>query len=83
MIMKEGGWGVVEEIDLSSEPARVHVANTPESRQLGKTGKPGCHIARGIYTGYLSTVFGVPAQGVEIACRCQGDPRCTFAITLG
>lgn len=83
MIMKEGGWGVVEEIDFLGQPARVTVANSPESRQLGATGRPSCHVARGIYTGYLSTIFGVPAQGVETACRCQGDARCTFAITLG
>jgi predicted hydrocarbon binding protein len=83
MIMTQGGWGVVEGIDLLSQPALVHVSNTPESRQLGVTGKPSCHIARGIYTGYLATVFGVETSGVEVACRCQGDPRCTFAITLG
>lgn len=82
MIMAEGGWGVVEEIDLRTTPARIVVANTPESRQLGQTGRPSCHIARGIYTGYLATVFGVSATGVETTCRSRGDERCTFEITL-
>lgn len=82
MIMAEGGWGVVEEIDLTTTPARIVVRNTPESRQLGQTGRPSCHIARGIYTGYLATVFGVEASGVETSCRSRGDDRCTFEVTL-
>ena len=82
MIMKEGGWGVVEEIDFRQVPARIVVHNTPEFRQVKSDGKPVCHIARGIYTGYLATVFGVGAKGVETTCRAKGDPRCTFEITL-
>jgi predicted hydrocarbon binding protein len=82
MIMTQGGWGVVEEIDLLGTPARVVVANTPEPRQLGQTGRASCHIARGIYTGYLATVLGMRASGVETTCRSRGDARCTFEVTL-
>lgn len=80
MIMTEGGWGVVERVDLRSEPARYEVSNTPESRQLGQTGRAVCHINAGIYAGHLSAIFGLPTRGNEVACVSRGDPRCVFEV---
>jgi predicted hydrocarbon binding protein len=83
MIMTEGGWGVVEEIDLLSSPIRVVVANTPEPRRLGHTGRCSCHLMTGIYAGYFETLFGTPCHGWETTCRSGGDPVCTFELALG
>lgn len=81
MIMTEGGWGLVEGLDLRARPIRVEVANTPEPRRLGRTGKPACHLMRGIYAGYFATIFGVPFTAAETTCRCAGDRTCTFELT--
>lgn len=83
MIMTEGGWGVVERIDLRGSPMRVVVANAPEPRRLGHTGKCSCHLTAGIYAGYFETLFGTPASAVETTCRSRGDHACTFEIALG
>lgn len=83
MIMTEGGWGVVEEIDLLSSPIRVVVSNTPEPRRLGHTGRCSCHLMTGIYAGYFETLFGAPCHAWETTCRSGGDPVCTFELALG
>ena len=82
MIMTEGGWGVVEEIDLESEPMRLVVRNTPEPRRLGLTGRCSCHLMSGIYAGYFETLFGAAAVARETTCRSRGDERCTFEIAF-
>jgi predicted hydrocarbon binding protein len=83
MIMTEGGWGVVEEIDILSTPIRVVVSNTPEPRRLGHTGRCSCHLTTGIYAGYFETLFGLPFRGRETTCRARGDAACTFELALG
>lgn len=84
MIMTEGGWGVVEDVDLRSTPIKVRVKNTPEPRRLGHTGQCSCHLATGIYAGYVETIFGLPvALAKETACRSRGDAVCTFEVTFG
>jgi predicted hydrocarbon binding protein len=80
MIMTEGGWGRVLALDLDARPMKVVVANTPESRRLGKTEKAQCHLMTGIYAGYFATLFGVPFSGKETTCRCAGDDHCTFEL---
>ncbi|MCC6527318.1 MAG: 4-vinyl reductase [Polyangiaceae bacterium] len=94
MIMTEGGWGRVELIDLTGRAgfaaddapaadgpdAVVEVANTPEPRRLGQTGRPSCYLVTGIYAAYFATVFGTPARAVETRCRAAGDARCRFEI---
>lgn len=82
MIMTEGGWGVVKDLDLRSDPMRVVVANTPEPRRLGKTGRCSCHLMSGIYAGYFETIFGTPGRAVETTCVSRGDPACTFEVAL-
>lgn len=81
MIMTEGGWGLVEELDVTTTPIRVEVENTPEPRRLGRTGKFECHLMRGIYAGYFTTIFGTPFMGRESTCRSAGDRTCTFELT--
>lgn len=78
MINTEGGWGVVRDIELLSDPIRVIAYNTPEPRR----GKP-CHLLTGIVTGYFETLMGVPAQGRETTCRARGSDVCTFEIEVG
>jgi predicted hydrocarbon binding protein len=80
MIMTEGGWGRVVDIDLKSEPMRLVVENTPEPRRLGHTGACSCHLMAGIYAGYFETIFGAPFQGRETTCRSRGDATCTFEL---
>jgi predicted hydrocarbon binding protein len=82
MVMTEGGWGVVESFDLRATPIKVVVSNSPETRRLGLTGRPSCDLARGIYAGYMGTLFGVPASARETTCVSRGDARCTFEVTL-
>jgi predicted hydrocarbon binding protein len=82
MIMTEGGWGRVEELELNRTPIRLVVENTPEPRRLGYTGHCSCHLMTGIYSGYFETLFGVPANGRETMCRCAGDERCAFEISF-
>lgn len=83
MIMTEGGWGVVSDIDLVANPIRVTVANCPEARRNGQTGRCNCHLATGIYAGYFETIFGVPARAKEVECRSRGDRACAFELTVG
>ena len=83
MIMTEGGWGRVEVLDLEADPVVLEVENTPEPRRLGQTGKPSCHLMTGIYAGYFATIFGLHAEARETRCRCAGDERCRYEITLG
>lgn len=81
MIMTEGGWGVVDELDLRARPMRLVARNTPEPRRLGRTGAPSCHLMRGIYAGYFATIFGAPFSAAETTCVSAGDARCTFELT--
>jgi predicted hydrocarbon binding protein len=83
MIMTEGGWGVVESIALEGDLVRLVVANTPEPRRLGRTGRCSCHLMTGIYAGYFETICGMPAAGRETTCVARGDARCTFEVALG
>lgn len=81
MIMTEGGWGVIEELDVRARPIRLVVRNTPEPRRLGRTGAVSCHLMRGIYAGYFGTISGQACSAVETTCVSRGDARCTFELT--
>jgi predicted hydrocarbon binding protein len=81
MIMTEGGWGRVAELDLRGEPIRVVVENTPEPRRTGATGRCSCYLMTGIYTGYFETLFGTAFSGRETTCAARGDRFCTFELT--
>ncbi len=83
MVMTEGGWGVVEDVDLRSVPIRVAITNTPESRRLGRTGECSCHLMAGVFAGYFGTILGSTASARETTCVSSGDPRCTFEVTIG
>lgn len=81
MIMTEGGWGVVESLDLRARPMTLVARNTPEPRRVGRTPEPACHLMRGIYAGYLATIFGAPFSARETTCVARGDERCTFELS--
>ncbi len=82
MIMTEGGWGRIHELDLKSDPMKVIVDNTPEPRRTGATGHCSCYLMTGIYTGYFETIFGTPFVGRETSCVAKGDPHCTFELSV-
>lgn len=78
MIMAEGGWGVVEEVEIGSDPMFIRVRNTAESRQLGPSDEPTCHVASGIFRAYIQELLGVTVQVRETTCSSMGDRCCTF-----
>jgi predicted hydrocarbon binding protein len=82
MIMTEGGFGAVAEIDLRSSPIRFAIRNTPEPRRLGYTGRCSCYLLTGIVAGYVGVLAGSDASVQETTCASRGDDRCTFEITL-
>jgi predicted hydrocarbon binding protein len=83
MIVTEGGWGVVEDVDLRSNPARLVVRNAPEPRRLGRTGRCSCDLLAGIACGYFEALVGAPCAVRETACVSRGDPSCEFSIEIG
>jgi predicted hydrocarbon binding protein len=80
MIMTEGGWGVVESIDLRGTPLKLVARNLPEPRRLGRTGVCSCHLSRGALAGYFETLFGTPVTVRETTCASRGDEVCTFEL---
>jgi predicted hydrocarbon binding protein len=80
MIMTEGGWGRVDEVDLRGTPMRAVVSNAPEPRRLGYTGACSCHLTTGAFAGYAEVIFGMPMTARETTCRSRGDVSCTFEI---
>jgi predicted hydrocarbon binding protein len=82
MILSEGGWGVVTEIDLGRDPMHFVLENGPEPRRLGRTGRCSCLLSAGIAAGYFEAIFATPATVTETACRSRGDAACTFAVAV-
>jgi predicted hydrocarbon binding protein len=81
MIMTEGGWGVIRDIDIASDPMYIRVRNTPEHRQLGPAEAPTCDIMTGIYRAYFQEVFGIDCDAREATCQSVGAPHCTFEFS--
>jgi predicted hydrocarbon binding protein len=82
MIVTEGGWGVIEELDLRATPARLVVRNAPEPRRLGRTGRCSCDLFAGITSGYFEGFLAVPCAVRETACESRGDRACAFEIDI-
>ncbi|HVY60193.1 MAG TPA: 4-vinyl reductase, partial [Planctomycetota bacterium] len=83
MIVTEGGWGVIEDLDLRANPVRVTIANAPEPRRLGRTGRCSCDLLAGITCGYVEGLVGAPCAVRETACASRGDRACSFEVTVG
>jgi predicted hydrocarbon binding protein len=82
MIVTEGGWGVIEDLDFRSNPARITVTNAPEPRRLGRTGRCSCDLFAGITAGYFEALTGAPCIVCETRCASQGDRACEFEILI-
>ncbi len=82
MIVTEGGWGVIEDLDLRRNPARLVVTNAPEPRRLGRTGRCSCDLFAGIAAGYFEGLLGVPCAVRETTCASKGDRACTFEVDI-
>ena len=82
MIVTEGGWGVIEDLDLRKNPARLVVRNAPEPRRLGRTGRCSCDLMAGITAGYFEALLGAPCVVRETSCASNDARACTFEITI-
>lgn len=82
MIVTEGGWGVIEDLDLRESPARLVVTNAPEPRRLGHTGRCACDLFAGITCGYFEALLGAPCAVRETTCQSKGDRACTFEVEI-
>jgi predicted hydrocarbon binding protein len=83
MIVTEGGWGVIEDLDLRANPVRLVLTNAPEPRRLGHTGRCSCDLVAGIASGYFEILAGAPSGVRETTCASRGDRACTFEIHVG
>lgn len=80
LIINEGGWGVVDELDFASRPIRSSLVNSQEARWLGPAETPQCHLAAGAMAGYASRIFGETLTAREVECEATGASRCLFEI---
>jgi predicted hydrocarbon binding protein len=83
LIISEGGWGVVEEMDFLADPMRVTLLHSNEARWVGPSNKPVCHVCAGVVAGYASAIFLRDLDAVEVACRATGAPKCVFELNPG
>jgi uncharacterized protein len=80
LIINEGGWGVVEELDVLSTPMRVALGNSNEARWVGPADHPVCYVCGGVIAGYASRIFRVDLDAHEVQCAAMGAPRCVFEL---
>jgi len=82
MIVTEGGWGVVEDLDLAADPIVLRCRNTPEPRRLGPSREPACLLFAGICAGYFRRLVGVDCEVRERECEAQGHEACVFEVSV-
>ena len=80
LIINEGGWGTVDEMDFTATPIRVTMSNSQEARWGGPSDKTTCAIATGVFAGYTSRILGEELHAKEIECQAMGAQRCVFEI---
>jgi len=79
LIINEGGWGVPE-MELSSDPVRVYLANSKEAERLGPADHPTCSLSAGVIAGYTGRILGMDVDAEEVECMAMGAPRCVFEL---
>jgi predicted hydrocarbon binding protein len=80
IIINEGGWGVVQEMDVQSDPMRVVLASSNEARWVGPSTEPVCYVCGGVIAGYASRIFGTDLDAREVQCSAAGAPHCVFEL---
>lgn len=80
LIKNEGGWGHLEEVNFKTDPIRITIRNTQESRWMGPAKEPVCHMDRGVLAGYCSRLFQGEFKTREVECAAMGAPLCVFEI---
>ncbi|MCA9520990.1 MAG: hypothetical protein KC609_08460 [Myxococcales bacterium] len=83
LIINEGGWGVVESLEVDVEPMRVTLSHSNEARWLAPSKEPVCALCAGVIAGYASRIFGRDLDAVEVACLAAGAPSCVFELHPG
>lgn len=80
IIINEGGWGSIEEVDYGSIPVRAVLANSQEAEWMGPSDEPVCHYFAGGAAGHVSAITGERFEGSEVECRAAGSERCVFEM---
>jgi len=80
IIISEGGWGVVDELDVLADPMRVVLLHSNEARWLGPCAQPVCAVCAGVIAGYSSRIFRTDLDAHEVECQATGASRCVFEL---
>ena len=80
LIINEGGWGFVDELEFHTSPMKTVIANSQEAKWMGPSKSPVCYIAAGVMAGYSSRILGEDVTAREVACKAMGAPKCVFEI---
>lgn len=80
LIINEGGWGVVQSLELEQDPMRVTLGYSNEARWLAPSETPVCFLCAGVIAGYASRIFGRDLDAVEVRCAAMGAPACVFEL---
>lgn len=80
LIINEGGWGSIDELDFETSPMKTVISNSQEAKWMGPSDSPVCHIAAGVMAGYSSRILGEEVTAREVACKAMGAPNCVFEI---
>ncbi|HEV2389470.1 MAG TPA: 4-vinyl reductase [Nitrososphaerales archaeon] len=62
------------------QQVRVTLEDSFFARAIGRTGKPECHIVRGLLEGTANVVFGRDYACQETRCLSKGDDLCEFLV---
>jgi len=82
LIINEGGWGTVDEVDFAATPIRVVHGNSQEARWVGPSDEPACHLSRGVVAGYASGILGEELHATEVECKAAGARHCVYELRL-
>ena len=77
------GWGIVEDenIDMETLSGSIRIRYNIESSIWGKSSDNVCHWTRGFIAGYVSAVYKIDLEAVEVKCLASGNPCCEFKLT--
>ena len=69
---------------MSGPPTEIKVSLEDSffAKAIGRTGKPECHIVRGLLEGTANVVFRNDYVCQEMKCASKGDQTCEFLVQL-
>jgi len=80
LIINEGGWGTVEEIELSSTPLRIVVGHSKEAEWGHVRDGSACWLSAGVVAGYATGLLREELDAREVECRAAGAEHCVFEL---